>query len=220
MIRSMFTVGGFTMMSRVLGFVRDKLIGYFIGAGAAGDIWVAAFRLPNLFRRTFGEGAFNAAFVPMYSRRLEEGGEEVADQFARRAISVLAVVLIVLFAVCFVFMEPIVKVMNLGFTHEDGRLGPAVAASRVTAIYLVFICLVAALSGILNSHRVFGAPAFAYVALNLVFIAAMVGVVPLVDDPLTVLTWSVVAAGVVQLAIVAVACNRYGIRNGRRSTTT
>jgi len=208
----MFTVGGFTLMSRILGFVRDKLIGNYLGAGAAGDVWAAAFFIPNLFRRIFGEGAFNAAFVPMYSRRLEEDGEETADLFARRVITVMTLLLIGIFALCFVFMEPVVKLTNLGFTHEDGRLDAGVAAARVTIVYLIFICLVAALSGILNSRRILGAPAFAYVALNIVFIVALIVFAPRAEDPLVVLTWSVVAAGIVQLAIVAYACKRAGIR--------
>ena len=79
MFRSIFTVSGFTLMSRMLGFARDVLIAKYLGAGATADVWVAAFRLPNLFRRIFGEGAFNAAFVPLYSGRLEEKGEEAAD---------------------------------------------------------------------------------------------------------------------------------------------
>src|SRR6056297_754254 len=100
MIRSLFTVSGFTLLSRLLGFVRDVLIARYLGAGALADVWVAAFRFPNLFRRVFGEGAFNAGFVPMYSRRLEEG-EEKADRFARRTISVMFVILMTLFVLCF-----------------------------------------------------------------------------------------------------------------------
>ncbi len=207
----MFTVGGFTLMSRLLGFVRDISIASYIGAGAMGDVWVAAFRLPNLFRRIFGEGAFNSAFVPMYSRRLEEDGDEIADLFARRVISVMSVILITLFILCFIFMEPVIRVMNWGFA-EDGRLEPAVNASRVTIVYLIFICLVAAFSAILNSRRVFGAPAFAYVVLNIIFIAALFIIIPRTGDPLKVLTWTVVVAGVCQLSVVVVACIRRGIK--------
>jgi len=168
MLRNMFTVGVLTLVSRVLGFVRDKLIATHLGSGAMSDVWVAAFQLPNLFRRVFGEGAFNAAFVPMYSRRLEEGGEKEADAFARRTLSLMFMILMGCFVFSFIFMEPIIKLTNLGFA-TDGRLEPAVAASRITVVYLVFICLVAGLSGILNSRKIFGAPAFAYVVLNVCF---------------------------------------------------
>tara|TARA_R110002096_G_scaffold33146_29_gene95951 strand:+ start:268 stop:1815 length:1548 start_codon:yes stop_codon:yes gene_type:complete len=210
MFRSIFTVSGFTLMSRLLGFVRDKLIASYLGVGPLADVWVAAFRLPNLFRRVFGEGAFNAAFVPMYSRRLEEGGDSDADLLARRTLSLMFSILIVLFVLAFIFMEPIVKITNIGF-KAGGRLEPAVAASRITVVYLIFICLVAAISGVLNSRKVFAAPAFAYVVLNLVFLAALFFVVPKTGDPLTVLCWAVVVSGVLQLAVVVIAALRRGI---------
>lgn len=210
MFRSMFTVGSLTLLSRVAGFVRDKLIAYHLGSGAMADVWVAAFQFPNLFRRVFGEGAFNAAFVPMYSRRLEEKGAQGADRFARRTLSTMFVILMSCFVLSFIFMEPIVRVTNIGFA-EDDRLEAAVTASRITAVYLVFICLVAGLSGILNSRKIFGAPAISYVALNLVFLAGLFFVVPRTGEPLKVLCWSVVAAGIIQLAIVAVSCFRHGV---------
>lgn len=210
MIRSLFTVSGFTLLSRILGFVRDKLIANYLGGGALADVWVAAFRLPNIFRRVFGEGAFNAAFVPMYSRRIEEDGDEVADAFARRTLSLMATILVTCFVLAFIFMEPLVRITNLGY-EEDGRLGPAIDASRITVVYLIFICLVAGLSGVLNTRRVFGAPAFAYVVLNLVFLAALVFVVPRTGEPLEVLCWSVVVSGVLQLAVVLIAAFRRGV---------
>ncbi|MCH1408819.1 MAG: murein biosynthesis integral membrane protein MurJ [Verrucomicrobiales bacterium] len=210
MFRSIFTVSGFTLLSRVLGFARDVLIAKYLGAGATADIWVAAFRFPNLFRRIFGEGAFNAAFVPMYSGRIEEKGEAEADSFARKTISLMFVILLVIFVLAFIFMEPIVRVTTVGFAL-DGRLEPGVAASRITVGYLIFICLVAALSGILNSRRVFGAPAFAYVVLNIVFLVALVFVIPKTGDPVRVLCWSVMVSGVLQLLVVFVAAIRRGV---------
>lgn len=210
MLRNMFTVGGLTLVSRILGFVRDKLIAIHLGSGALSDVWVAAFQLPNLFRRIFGEGAFNAAFVPMYSRRLEESGDKEADFFARRTLSLMFLILMGCFVLSFVFMEPIIRLTNIGFA-SDGRLEPAVAASRITIVYLVFICLVAGLSGVLNSRKVFGAPAFAYVVLNLVFLVGLVLVVPRTGEPLRVLCWSVVIAGILQIAVVVVSCLRRGV---------
>ncbi len=210
MFRSFFTVGSLTLLSRIVGFARDKMIAFHLGSGAMADVWVAAFQFPNLFRRVFGEGAFNAAFVPMYSRRLEEEGDEKADRFARRTLSTMTVILLACFVLSFIFMEPIVKLTNIGFT-KDERLDAAVAASRITVVYLVFICLVAGLSGILNSRKVFGAPAVSYVALNVVFVAALAIVVPRTGHPLEVLCWSVVVAGTIQLAIVLVSCLRRGV---------
>ncbi len=210
MFRSFFTVGTLTLLSRIVGFARDKLIAVHLGSGALADVWVAAFQLPNLFRRVFGEGAFNSAFVPMYSRRLEEQGGAAADIFARRTLSTMFVILMTCFVLSFLFMEPIVRLTNIGFT-EDERFSLAVKASRITIGYLVFICLVAGFSGILNSRKIFAAPAISYVALNLVFLVALIVVVPRTNDPLSVLSWSVLVAGVVQLAIVAVSCFRHGV---------
>ncbi|MEM7601173.1 MAG: murein biosynthesis integral membrane protein MurJ [Verrucomicrobiota bacterium] len=202
MFRSIFTVSGFTLMSRILGFARDVLIAKYLGAGATADVWVAAFRLPNLFRRIFGEGAFNAAFVPMYSGRLEEKGEEVADRFARRTLSVMAVILAVISVLAFIFMEPLMQATNWGFEPEDGRLTLAVPAGRITIGYLFFICLVAGVSGVLNSRRDFAAPAFSYVVLNLVFLVALLLVIPNTGEPLTVLCWAVLVSGLLQLSVV------------------
>jgi len=210
MFRSFFTVGTLTLASRIAGFVRDKLIAMHLGSGAMADVWVAAFQLPNLFRRVFGEGAFNAAFVPIYSRRLEEQGGAAADEFARRTLSTMFVILLGCFVFSFIFMEPIVRLTNIGFTNDE-RFELAVKASRITVGYLVFICLVAGFSGILNSRKIFAAPALSYVALNLVFVVALILVVPRTGEPLLVLSWSVLVAGVVQLAIVAVSCFRHGV---------
>lgn len=211
MFRSMFTVGSLTLVSRLAGFVRDKLIAVHLGGGAMADVWIAAFQLPNLFRRIFGEGAFNSAFVPMYSGRLEEEGAEVADRFASRTLSVMFGLLLTCAVLCFIFMEPIVRISNIGFV-ADGRFAPAVQASRITIGYLIFVCLVAALSGVLNSRKVFAPSAWAYVALNIVFIAALVLIVPRTESPLMVLSWSVIVSGVVQLLIVLISCWLYGVR--------
>lgn len=211
MFRSMFTVGGLTLVSRLLGFVRDKLIASYLGGGALTDVWVAAFRLPNLFRRVFGEGAFNAAFVPMYGGRLEEQGSAAADDLGQRTLSLMSAILVGLLILLIIFMDPVIRLTNIGFIGDE-RFDMAVSASRITAAYLVMICLVAALSGILNSRRIFGPPAIAYVALNVVFLVALAFVIPRTDDPLSVLCWSVLIAGVVQLLIVGVAVSRCGIR--------
>ncbi|MCB1091164.1 MAG: murein biosynthesis integral membrane protein MurJ, partial [Verrucomicrobiae bacterium] len=208
MFRSLFTVAGLTLLSRILGFIRDGMVLHFLGAGAAADAWVAAFRFPNLFRRVFGEGAFNAAFVPMYSRRLEESGEQAADEFGSRTLSLMFVILSVGFAISFIFMEPITRVVANGYTGE--RFDLAVKLSRITAIYLVFVCLMAAFSGILNSRRSFAPPAFAYVMLNVVFIAGLLFVTPRTGMPEYVLAWCVVAAGVIQLGIVMHATRKRG----------
>ena len=210
MMRSLATVGGFTLMSRLLGFARDMVISRYLGASVSMDAWVAAFRFPNLFRRVFGEGAFNSAFVPLYSRKLEEDGEAKADQFAARTVTLMALILVVLAVLAFVFMEPITRVVARGYKGEAFEL--AVRLSRITTVYLIFVCLMAAFSGMLNSRRVFGPPAFAYVVLNIVFLCGLLFVVPRIGQPELVLAWSVGIGGVLQLGVVVFACWRRGIR--------
>ena len=187
-MRSLSTVGGFTLMSRVLGFIRDMVISRYLGTGILMEAWVVAFRLPNLFRRLFGEGAFNAAFVPRYSRKLEEDDAGSADQFAARTVTLMALILAVIAALAFVFMVPITRLMAWDYTGEKFDL--AVSLSRITIVYMFFVCLMAAFSGVLNSHRVFGPPAFAYVVLNIVFLIGLFVVVPRYGHPERVLSWS------------------------------
>lgn len=197
-------------MSRILGFVRDMVISRYLGTDVKMEAWVAAFRFPNLFRRLFGEGAFNAAFVPLYSRKLEEDGGESADLFAARTVTMMAIILTVIAVLAYIFMGPITRVVARGYTGETFEL--AVRLSRITTVYLIFICLMAAFSGMLNSRRVFGPPAFAYVVLNIVFLTSLFLVVPKIGHPELVLSWSVVIAGILQLGLVMFACWRRGVR--------
>ena len=213
MLKSLMTVSGFTLLSRITGFARDMLTAYYIGGGPTADAWFAAFRFPNLFRRVFGEGAFNSAFVPLYSGKLAGEGEGVAFSFASRVFVVLSVLLSVLCVISYIFMGPITEVMNLGYADE--KLALTTELSRITVSYLFFICMVAALSGVLNSHKKFAAPAFSYVSLNLVFLACLLGVVPFIDElneRLTILAYCLPLAGAVQLGIVIFSAWRTGVR--------
>lgn len=205
----MFTVGGFTLMSRVLGFVRDKLIANYLGAGQLGDVWVAAFALPNMFRRIFGEGAFNSAFVPLYCRKIEEDGDDAANHFASRTISIMFWILMSLFVLIFVFMKQVIVITNWGF-RDDARLDLAISAGRITIVYMIFVCLMAAFSGILNSRKRFGPPAFAYVVLNIVLIAVLVFASSFFSSPLMAICYGVIIAGVLQFGVVWWATIRSG----------
>ena len=213
MFRSMFTVGGLTLLSRILGLVRDKLIYFFLGTGALGDIWVAAFQLPNLFRRIFGEGAFNSAFVPLYCRKIEEEGDASANYFASRTLTLMFWLLLVIFAVMFIFMGPIIRVTNFGF-FERGIQDTAVLASRITIGYLIFVCLMAAFSGVLNSRKIFGAPALAYAVLNVVLIATLLVAARFFDNTLIALSYGVLIAGALQLALLIGAMIKRKIKVG------
>ncbi|MDF1812825.1 MAG: murein biosynthesis integral membrane protein MurJ [Verrucomicrobiales bacterium] len=215
MFRSMFTVGGFTLMSRILGFVRDKLIANYLGAGQLGDVWVAAFALPNMFRRIFGEGAFNSAFVPVYCRKIEEEGDEAANKFASRTITIMFWILVTIFVLAFIFMKEVVILTNWGF-RADERLGLAVSAARITIVYMIFVCLMAAFSGVLNSRKRFGPPAFAYVVLNIVLIAVLLFASSYFENPLTAISYGVILAGVLQFGLVWIAT----LRSGNKITLT
>lgn len=211
MLRALMTLSGLTMVSRVLGLARDMMISHYLGVGAKSDAWNAAFQLPNLFRRVFGEGAFNAAFIPLYSGKLEEG-EDKAFEYGNRVVFLLALILAFCFVIFFIFLKPILWLCNLGF--EQDVLEQTIGLARVTLGYLFFVCLLAAFSAVLNSHKKFAAPAFSYVFLNVVFLVGMLCAIPFVGKENTqwVLAWSLLVAGVFQLLIVVVPAWKLGFK--------
>ena len=207
MIRSFVTVGGWTMISRVLGFVRDIIFAALLGAGPAAEAFVIAFSLPNMFRRLFAEGAFNTAFVPMFAKKLEAG--EDANDFARDALSGLAAILIALTLIAQLAMPWLILALASGF-HGDARYDLAVNYGRIIFPYVIFISLAALTSGVLNSAGKFAAAAAAPTLLNIVLIAAMTFAYASGRDVGWALTYAVPLAGVLQLALVWHAANRAG----------
>ncbi len=203
------TVGGWTLMSRILGFVRDVLIAAFIGPGAVMDAYVAAFRLPNMFRRFFGEGALNAAFVPMFSKRLEAG--EDAEAFAGLALSGLSLVLLALTGLAMLFMPALVYATAEGF-YGDERFDMTVEFGRIVFPYIFFISLAALLSGALNAAGRFAAAAAAPVLLNVMLVAAMTVAWATGGAVALALIWTIPLAGLAQLALVWTAAERAGLR--------
>ena len=208
LLSGILTVGGWTMMSRVLGFVRDVMIANFLGPGVLMDAFVAAFRLPNMFRRFFAEGAFNAAFVPMFSKRLE--ADEDPMGFASLALSGLGLVLLTLTGLSMVFMPALVWVTAEGFAG-DARFGITVDFGRIVFPYILFISLAALFSGMLNAAGRFSAAAAAPVLLNVLLIAAMGAAAYLGGAVAQALVWSIPVAGVAQLALVWFAARRAGL---------
>ena len=208
MLASILTVGGWTLMSRILGFVRDVLIASFLGPGAAMDAFVAAFRLPNMFRRFFAEGAFNAAFVPMFSKRLEAG--EDPDGFGSLALSGLALILLALTGVAMVFMPALVYATAEGFVG-DPRFDLTVEYGRIVFPYILFISLAALFSGALNASGRFAAAAAAPVVLNVMLVAAMGTAWYMGGQVVQALVWTIPFAGVAQLALVWIAARRAGL---------
>ncbi|MGB8622426.1 MAG: lipid II flippase MurJ, partial [Paracoccaceae bacterium] len=170
LVSGFLTVGMWTLLSRVLGFVRDVMIAAYLGSGPVAEAFLIAFSLPNMFRRFFAEGAFNMAFVPLFSKKLE--GEEDALGFARDAFTGLASLLIVFSLLAQLFMPWLVLAMASGFL-EDERFSLAVHFGRIAFPYILFISLSALLSGVLNATGRFVAAAAAPVLLNVLFIAAL-----------------------------------------------
>ncbi len=211
MLRGILTVGGWTMGSRLLGFARDMLIAALAGTGSVADAFFVANKLPNMFRRLFGEGAFNAAFVPEFTGLLTTEGHEAAKSFAQQAISVLAFWLVGLTVLGELFMPAIMHVMAPGFVDDPAKFQLVVDLARITFPYLILICLAALLSGVLNGLNHFAAAAAAPMLYNLSSIGAMLLLTRYVPTVGHALAWGVSTAGVAQLAMLAWATKRAGM---------
>lgn len=213
LISSVLTVGGWTLLSRGAGFARDVMMAAYLGAGPAAEAFLVAFSLPNMFRRFFAEGAFNMAFVPMYAKRLE-GGED-ANAFARDAFSGMAGLLFVFSILGTLAMPWLVWAMASGFAG-DARFDLAVLYGRIGFCYILFISLVALISGVLNAHGRFTEASFVPVLMNLLFIAAMLLADRFGWDQGLTLAWTVPVTGVAQFAFTLWSARRMGIRFGLR----
>jgi putative peptidoglycan lipid II flippase len=213
--RAFATVGGLTLVSRVLGFARDILIAAALGSGAVADAFFVAFRFPNLFRRLFGEGAFNSAFVPLFAGRLEGAGHDAARKFAEEALAGLLFVLLLLTALAELAMPFLMYVLAPGFSETPEKFDLAVLLTRIAFPYLLCMSLVALLSGALNALGRFTMAAAAPILLNVVLIAALLlaARLGLNNTPQAgiVLAWGVAVAGFVQLAALWIAARRAGL---------
>ncbi|MCR6671030.1 murein biosynthesis integral membrane protein MurJ [Devosia ginsengisoli] len=210
--RNFLSVGGLTLISRVAGFVRDALMAAVLGTGPAADAFFAAFRFPNLFRRLFAEGAFNTAFVPLFSGALEREGREAALDLASRIMAWLVAMLVGVTILAEIFMPQIMVAFVPGFTDDPEKFDLTVLLTRIMFPYLACMSLMAAYGAILNSLGRFFAAAFAPVILNLVNIAAMIPLVTFwVMDPAGSAMWvsvATMAGGLAQLALVYAAIRR------------
>ena len=176
LIRHTSTIAGFTVISRIFGFVRDMLLARVLGAGLAADAYQLAFTLPNTFRRLFAEGAFSVAFVPMYSRKLaDEDGEAQAAKFANDVLSVFIWVLLGFSALAMIAMAPIIYGLASEYQSVPGKFELSVFLSRVTFPYLFFISIVAMLTGLLNARSRFAPGAIAPILFNLTLISGIIG---------------------------------------------
>lgn len=210
-LRAALTVGGLTMVSRVLGFARDILMAAILGAGGVADAFVVAFKLPNFFRRLFAEGAFNAAFVPIFSEILTRDGRAAARHFAEQALAVLIAILFVLVALFQIAMPVIMIGLAPGFRDDPVQFDLAVALTRLTFPYLLFISLVSLMGGLLNALGRFAAVAATPILLNLCLVGAMLVAAPHLPTAGHALAWGVAVAGMAQLVWLAFACRRAGM---------
>ncbi len=203
LFKSIATFGSFTLLSRITGFIRDMVLARFLGAGLIADAFFIAFKLPNLFRSLFAEGAFTSAFVPMVSQKLAGDGKESAIKFAAKAISLLAVILTIFVLFMEVIMPLVVQIMAPGFAKNPEAYELAISLSRITFPFLLFISIVSFQSGILNSLGKFAAPAAAPVILNLMMTGAVFIFVPLGLTPAHGIAFSVTFAGFVEILWLA-----------------
>ncbi len=206
------SIGGLTMVSRALGFARDMIGSRMLGASHANDAFNLAFLLPNIFRRLFAEGAFSSGFVPLFSRRLAAGGPEDAEAFSNEILSVFMPALLLVTIVFEIFMPGVIALVAGQYRDVPGKFDLAVELTRWTFPYLLFISLVALLSGVLNSLTRFAVAAFAPALLNVALIIGLLVSPP--DNVVTVrnMAIAVMAGGIAQFALCWVAVRKAGVR--------
>jgi putative peptidoglycan lipid II flippase len=209
--KSLVTVSGLTIVSRVAGFVRDTLTAMFLGAGPVADAFFVAQRLPNLFRSLFAEGAFAAAFVPLYAAEKERNGQEAAQLFAGQALMLLLAALLPFSVLVMMFMPQVMLVLAPGFENSPEKYRLAVEFSTITFPYLALISVTALQTGVLNAHGRFGPGAAAPIAFNLVLIAGLLLARFAELDVGYTLAWSVALSGVVQMVWLMISCYRAGV---------
>ena len=193
-------VGGFTLLSRLLGFLRDLVIARVFGADAGTDAFFVAFKIPNLMRRLFAEGAFSMAFVPLLNEYRERRGDRELKGFIDAMAGALGTVLLLVTLLGILAAPLLVLLFAPGFTGEPDQRELTVAMLRLTFPYVLFISLTAFAGGILNTHERFGVPAFTPVLLNLSLIGCALWLAPQMDRPIVALAWGVLIAGLAQLA--------------------
>jgi len=201
LLKALLTVSSMTLLSRVLGFVRDAVIARVFGAGAVTDAFFVAFRLPNLLRRMFAEGAFSQAFVPIFAEVRNRQGEGAARALAVRCAGALMLALVIVTGLGVLLAPVVVMVTAPGFAAEPATFDLTVDLLRITFPYILFISLTALAAGILNSHGRFTMPALAPALLNVSFIVAALFVAPHLDEPVMALAWGALVGGILQLGM-------------------
>jgi putative peptidoglycan lipid II flippase len=209
MFRSLLSVGGFTLLSRLTGFARDIVMASVLGRGMMSDAFVIAFRLPNHLRAIFAEGAYNAAFIPLYAALRQQGGE-ASRAFARNMLGWQIVIQVVLLTAALVFMPWIVAMLAPGFTERPEQMALAVELTRITFSYLLCLAIVTHLGDMLNAEKIFWPAAAAPVLLNLSMVATM-SVVFLFPSAAHAAAWGVFAGGFGEVLLLIGATVRRGL---------
>ena len=215
LLKSAATVGGLTLISRLLGFLRDQLIAFTLGTGPVAEAFFVAQRFPNLFRALFAEGAFNSAFVPQFARRIEGEGQSAAHKFATEIFSALLAWLLVFTALSMIAMPWLIYLIAPGFSQDVQKLQLTIDLTQICFPYLLFMSLTALQSGVLNSLNRFTAAAAAPILLNIVMILSNVLAWALGTGNSAatgyIFAWGVSLAGVAQFLLLAIACRRAGM---------
>ena len=201
LLKSTGTFGFFTLLSRILGYLRDILIAIFLGTGVLADAFFIAFRIPNTFRRLFSEGTFNAAFVPSYASEIVKGKKQ-SNKFANNIFNLLFLGLLFLVLIVQIFMPAFVSIIAPGFVENIEKMELAISLTRITFPFLLFVCLASFFSAILNSHNKFAAASAAPIILNIILIGVLLFSKLLGDNLIFYLSYGVSFSGFLQLVFL------------------
>ena len=196
-IKSTGTFSFYTLISRILGYLRDFFIAIFLGSGPVADAFFVAFRIPNTFRRLFSEGTFNAAFVPSYSSELMKG-KKGANLFANKIFNLLLLGLFFTILIIEIFMPVFIKIIAPGFINDTEKLNIAINLTRITFPFLFFVSLASFFSAILNSHNKFAVTAAAPIILNILLIICLLYAEDLNENLVYYLSYAITLAGIIQ----------------------
>lgn len=199
LVKSTATVSGMTLLSRVLGFIRDMVVARIFGAGEVTDAFFVAFKIPNFLRRLFAEGAFSQSFVPVFSEYKTQREHEEVKRLADDVVGVFGLILFIITLIGVIAAPVLIAIFAPGFLDEPRKYALASDMLMLTFPYIFFISLTAFAGGILNTYGRFAVPAFTPVLLNLVLIACAVWLAPQMDEPIMALAWGVFIAGAAQL---------------------
>ena len=200
LLKAAASVSAMTLLSRITGFVRDTLLAILFGAGLSMDAFVVAFRIPNLLRRLFAEGAFSQAFVPVLGEYRTRKGDEATRELAGKVLALLAAVLFIATAIGVIAAPAVVWLSASGFAANPEKFDLTVTMLRICFPYILFVSLVSFCAGVLNTYGAFKAPAFTPVLLNVSFIACALWLAPHMERPIVAVAWAVFIGGIVQLA--------------------